>query len=232
LTVQIDAAGANSRNDETRRFSGQLTRASARLADDTPFDAFAIEAAAGEQLQITMTSDAFDSYLQFQTSDGYTLALDDDSGGGLDSQLTIVTPEAGSYNIIANSVGSDATGAYEITLSRRLLTSLLESGDLEVFRGVLSEGQQMLADGTPMASHTVEARAGERLRVTMTASEFDAYLVVFDGNDEKISEDDDSGGGTNARLSFIAPTDGTYQIVANSFVEGAEGNYMITLERD
>ena len=232
LAVRRGSSAAMSGNERVEQFSGQLMDWNDRLEDGTPYALHVIEAQAGEKLEITMASHAFDSYLQLWDENEVVYAQDDDSGGGLNSMLTFLVPANGRYVVVANSVGADATGAYNVTVRRSTLDEEFADGDVEVLRGALTEEQELLADGTPASSHEIEAQAGERLNIAMMAGAFDAYLVVFDPDNTKLSEDDDSGGGTNAQLSLIAPTEGTYRIVANSYSEDATGPYTITVHRE
>jgi len=101
------------------------------------------------------------------------------------------------------------------------VTAVPEGG--ETFRGELSSANDTMGDGSRYALHTVQASAGEALDVTMTSSAFDAYLMIVDADGEKLAEDDDSAGGTNARVSVTVPAAGTYTIVANSYGADAVG---------
>ncbi len=232
LTVRRDVSGDSNGSDQFEHFSGELTARNDRLDDGTPYAIYPIDAKAGEQLEIDLSSDSFDAYLQLWTDREVVVAEDDDSGGGLDSRLSFVVPADGRYLIVANSIGEDARGPYDIMLRRVSLDNQLAAGKMQILTGTLSTMNEAFADGTPTASHEIEARAGERLDIAMMAGNFDAYLLFFDASGTKLSEDDDSGGGTNARLSVIAPTDGTYRIVANSYDSGTGGPYTITVRRD
>ena len=67
--------------------------------------------------------------------------------------------------------------------------------------GQLQRGDAVMDDGSLFDIYTYEARAGERLTLTMRSSDFDTYLNVarMDGGEvEPIVRDDDSGGGTKA----------------------------------
>jgi hypothetical protein len=47
-----------------------------------------------------------------------------------------------------------------------------------------------------------------------------------------VREDDDSGGGLNARITFLAPATGTYEIVAGSstyFIGRGQGEFTLTV---
>jgi Bacterial pre-peptidase C-terminal domain len=70
----------------------------------------------GKDYTIDLESKAFDAYLGLENSKGTQLAEDDDSGGGLNSRITIRAPEDGTYRIIATSPG---TGLGAFTLKVR-----------------------------------------------------------------------------------------------------------------
>ena len=56
----------------------------------------------------------------------------------------------------------------------------------------------------------------------------DTYLFLYDAAGKKLAEDDDSGGGLNARIIFHAEQDGTYRIRATSFNAG-RGAFTLTV---
>lgn len=79
---------------------------------------------------------------------------------------------------------------------------------------------------------TFTAKARHRYRIAMNSEALDAYLAIGKGRGEafdKIATDDDGGGGTNALLSFVAPSDGEYTVRANTIRESETGDYSITL---
>ena len=85
---------------------------------------------------------------------------------------------------------------------------------------------------------TFSGTAGQQVAATLTSSAFDSYLVLLDSREQSISEDNDGGGGTNARLPaagfFTLPAAGTYTLRVTSFdpIGGAApvaGNYSISL---
>jgi hypothetical protein len=82
------------------------------------------------------------------------------------------------------------------------------------------------------------ARAGQRIRITMSAnqSSLDTYLYLFGPNGTVLAENDDIGGNphnTNSRLPldgfFQLPSTGIYTIGATSFSNGEIGGYSLTL---
>jgi serralysin len=56
----------------------------------------------------------------------------------------------------------------------------------------------------------------------------DPYLVLTDATGKKLAEDDDSGGGLNARITFRAEQAGTYRIQATTFNAGT-GPFTLTV---
>lgn len=81
--------------------------------------------------------------------------------------------------------------------------------------------------------YTYEGRRGERVRVTMRSSDFDAYLsfgrVGSNGAFERIASNDDGAGGTDALVEVTLPADGTYAIRANTLSAGNVGAYTLAV---
>ncbi|MDY7013233.1 MAG: trypsin-like peptidase domain-containing protein, partial [Cyanobacteriota bacterium] len=95
-------------------------------------------------------------------------------------------------------------------------------------RGTLSRGDNILpADNSVFDLYSFEGRAGEVVNITMNSSEVDAYLILVAPGGDDIAQDDDSAGGTNARIVATLPVDGTYWIVANSYQAGELGSYTL-----
>ncbi len=84
---------------------------------------------------------------------------------------------------------------------------------------------------------TVDAAAGETMTLTLetTSGNLDAYLGLLTPNqDTVLAEDDDSLGGTNAKITYTFPTAGDYVILATRYdlANGdTTGNYRLTAYR-
>ncbi|MGD1904749.1 MAG: CHAT domain-containing protein [Leptolyngbyaceae cyanobacterium] len=96
--------------------------------------------------------------------------------------------------------------------------------------GTLNSRSRIHFDGSYFNIHTFEGTAGEVVRIDMTSAEFDAYLILFGPGGGRITQDNSSGGGTNARIVITLPTTGTYQIAANAYRAGETGQYTLTWE--
>ena len=93
--------------------------------------------------------------------------------------------------------------------------------------GRLQQGDTTLDSGEFFDNYTLQARAGQRLDIRLTSSEFDPYLIVRGPGDALFENDDEGEGSTNARIDEIAPATGTYRIVATSFQPDERGTYRI-----
>jgi hypothetical protein len=98
--------------------------------------------------------------------------------------------------------------------------------------GVLNDSDPSLGSGDDgqyrYEDYKFSARRGQRLQAVLRSEDFDAYLQVFapgqEGDDgSALAEDDDGlGEGTDSRLRFVAPEDGTYTLRART-LSGLEG---------
>ena len=68
----------------------------------------------------------------------------------------------------------------------------------------------------PSVFYSFEAATGDVITITMivTEGDVDPFLVLNDADRAPLSTDDNSGGGTNARLTYTIPSAGTYIIQA------------------
>ncbi|OQW93292.1 MAG: hypothetical protein BWK79_11880, partial [Beggiatoa sp. IS2] len=78
--------------------------------------------------------------------------------------------------------------------------------------------------------YLVTVTAGQELVIDMRSDEFDSYLYLYDQYNRLLRQDDNSGGGQNARLRYTPVHSGDFLIEATSFQDGTTGNYSLTLE--
>lgn len=71
-------------------------------------------------------------------------------------------------------------------------------------------------EGQPSVFYTFDAAAGDVITVTMvvTQSDLDPFIVLNTADRTPLATDDNSGGGVNARLTFVIPSTGQYIIQA------------------
>ena len=96
------------------------------------------------------------------------------------------------------------------------------------FQGVLDDNDAR-RDGKPADSYTIQARVGTEVSVTMTAEDFDTYLVV-QGPNGKEWTNDDFGDTRTSQVTFMPVATGAYTVVATAYAEEGRGAYEIRVK--
>lgn len=222
---------------------GQMVEATLAATDPKiesrgPFHAYRFVAKADTRYIITMRSESLDSYVWVARSVGpltESLDSDDDGGGDTDARLRFRATEAGTYIIVAQALSADGVGAYSLMLEEAPPAQPAVARPIavgETATGMIDDSSPLLEDmdDIPYALYSLSVRGGRRIRINLTADDFDAYLSVMrvtaDG-EEEVASNDDSGGGTNARVTFAA--DGDYKIIARPLGSGGLGPYSISV---
>lgn len=102
----------------------------------------------------------------------------------------------------------------------------------QTINATLTESDPRLTERGRFHVYTFTARRGQRLVATMKSQAFDAYLTVgrvVGGITDAMKSDDDRGGGTDSRIRFTAPADGSYLLVAQALTEDGKGDYSVSL---
>lgn len=99
---------------------GELTSDDPTTGLGVYYDAFRFRAGEGRRIRMTLTSNAFDAYLEFgRQGEGGRFELidrDDDGLSDLNSRLDVVIPEDGEYLVRARSYAPRSTGEYVLTV--------------------------------------------------------------------------------------------------------------------
>jgi hypothetical protein len=202
------------------------------------FHAYRFEAKAGTRYQVTMKSSDVDAYLWVaKLVGGVTeeIAADDDGAGDTDARLRFRAATAGTYMIVAQSLEVAAVGAYEVRVEELSPTApptavALKIGEAK--EGVLDDRSAMLEEGrteVPYQLYTFSGN-GQRVRVAVRSGAFDASMRVTRvtaAGEEEVGTDDDSGGGTDAQMVFIA--NGDYRIYAKPLEAGKSGSFTVSI---
>ncbi|HYW11269.1 MAG TPA: DUF4344 domain-containing metallopeptidase, partial [Longimicrobium sp.] len=233
------ASGGAIRAGET--VSGTLASSDTRLDDGSFFDLYTYRGTPGERITVTMSSSAFDAYLSGGTIRGGSItpeASNDDGAGGTNARMEAVVGTGGEFGIRANSIAANSTGAYTL----RIESGGGGGGGTQTTAGVIRAGapvQGRLANGDPKLSDesfydlfTYQGTPGEQIEVTLSSSDFDAYLGG--GEDEAsavngVDHDDDGAGGTNSQLRVTVGSNGRYVIRANSLRANVTGAYTVAV---
>ena len=97
--------------------------------------------------------------------------------------------------------------------------------------GRLGRGSNILpVDNSFFDLYAFPGKSGQRVQIDMTSREIDSYLILIAPDGRELTQDDDSGGGSNSRIIATLPTDGTYLLMANSYQAGQAGTYRLRAE--
>ncbi|MGD1899437.1 MAG: trypsin-like peptidase domain-containing protein [Phormidesmis sp.] len=82
-------------------------------------------------------------------------------------------------------------------------------------------------DNSYYDAYSFEGQRGQQVAIEMSSASIDAYLILLSPQGRDLIQDDDSGGNSNARLTFTLPEDGTYTVLANSYGSRETGSYSL-----
>ena len=179
-----------------------------------------------------------DPFLRLRDSAGNPITFDDDSGPGLNAQLTFTATTSGTYYLSAGSATAIGTGTYRVSVQQSTAptddfsasistvgavgedgfrTGTIETaGDTDWFRITLTEGviYQFDLEGSP----------------TGQGSLIDPFLRLRDGSGNPVPQafSNNDGEGQNAQINFRAPGSGVYYLSAGSATSDGTGTYRIS----
>ena len=208
-------------------------------ASNTHVDFYIFHGTAGQAISVAETSSAFDTYLYLFDDANNVIDENDDSGDGTDSRVPIdagiiTLPYTGDYFIGANSYDL-STGAYTISVN-----SPAECAPVAVFynqapTGTFSASSCAVNIGGDLyytGLYTFYGVAGKQISLKMASAAFDAYMILHTPSGTDSLDDDDSGGGTDAKIpatgTYTLPETGTYTIEVSSFNSFQTGSYTLT----
>lgn len=169
-------------------------------------------------VQLEMRSAEVDSLLELS---GNALNVrDDDSGNNHDARLAQVL-QPGRYQVSAHSVNGQA-GLFELSYSQ---TPLQQGVLAQLAAGQFAQGR---LSAERASSATVRIRSAGVYVIDLTSSDFDALLELQGGGLEL--QDDDSAGGTNARISQYLE-EGDYQLKVGA-VGGGSGRFVLAVRSE
>ncbi|MBA4803101.1 MAG: pre-peptidase C-terminal domain-containing protein [Brevundimonas sp.] len=223
--------------------AGELAGGDAQLDSGEYVDSWTLAGRRGDQLDIRLTSTAFDPYVAITGPDGFSEFNDDDpeAGGSRDSRLRVTLPADGDYTIAATSYEPGESGAYRLAVleDRRGSQPLPGPADErsggrlmtvgERVEGVLAAGDETLDSGEYVDTYRFAGRRGERVAVELTSSAFDAYTILRTPSGEQF-DNDDGEDGTDSRQQMVLPEDGEYEVRVTSFRPGETGSYRFSVE--
>lgn len=200
---------------------------------------------AGATVNLQMRSTAFDTYILVRSPSGHQEENDDAVQGSTDSALILQAREAGEYHIRATSYRAGMAGAYELVIGAPSGASAPTPGTVtpppttqptpvagvQPIRGSLARGDQTLASGEFVDTHSVTLPQGGSVRLRLASSAFDPYLIVRTPSGRQLDNDDLVPGDTNAGIDLPVAESGTYTVQVTSYRAAEAGAYTLTFER-
>jgi hypothetical protein len=221
--------------------NGELAQGDDQLKTGEFVDTYPLDGHKGEQLEIRLSSDAFDTYVAITGPEGYSEFNDDDAANNTkNSRLIVSLPEDGQYVVHVTSYQAGETGAYrlEINPTTEVATS---GGTAAGANGTLSFGQSAQGrleqgDGTLRTGEFVDryrfvGQAGQRVAIDMHSSALDSYLILVSPSGAQEDNDDATPGQRDARIVTTLTESGDYAIAATSYRRGESGDYTISLQQ-
>lgn len=221
------------------------------------FQAWTLEARAGDRLAIENISEDFDSYLYFAGPGFPDPVYDDDSAGSLDARICVEIPETATYRVLAGPLSGQRDGGrytvrvvrdgidelcttFEMTPAAQAL--LLAEMDTEGRSIGVGQSRDGILDsaGTrhPDTDHVVQAWSlgltqGRVITVDLESTAFDPVLYLLGpGLDEPLYADDAGGGICNSRISFTPSASGAFLVLAGAYYDGGEGAFTLRASTD
>jgi Cohesin domain len=220
-------------------------------------DEYRFQGQAGQRIVVTMNSDAIglpanqgvDSFLILQSLSGgvgTTIATNDD-GGNNGSSTTVrnaripaftgffILPADGTYIVQATSFGAGDVGNYSLEVidggAPPCTTTFLENrlSPNNVINGDLNSADCLRRGQFYTDIYAITGR-GQSVTFDLNSSQFDSFLILRGGGIDGaiVAQDNNGGGGTNARVTFTLTAGTIYFLEASSALSNATGGYTLT----
>jgi hypothetical protein len=218
--------------------SSSITASDPALYERGRFKVYQFQASPGRRYIATLSSDDFDAFLTLARTVGgitdHMLTDDDGTGEGTGSRLRFTVPAAGTYLILAQSLGEEGTGAFTL----RLDSASIRQARPQPFaigtpvQGSLTEQdaeyEDQGADGF-YDLYRFQGTAGQRLRIRMEMGEFYPSVEVGTMQDGRFAPVENATTGGNGVVTVTLPEGGEYFIRAGAFGE-VSGEYTLSAE--
>lgn len=187
----------------------------------------------GKSYKITMdaTDPGFDSFLVIVNKDGRVVAANDDiAAGNLNSMINFTAPAGGGPFKLITAAFDGKPGAFVLKIEPAKATGgKVEGKEMDVGKGLKLTGT--LSEEKKAITYAIKLKEGKSYKIDMQG-DFDTYIEVRGPDGKILAQDDDGGEGLNSRLVFRAPANGTFRIVATSFMQAHSGNYTLEVREE
>ena len=214
--------------------TGSLSSGDEQLQSGEFLDRYTLNASAGENIIVDLTSQQFDPYIILVTPNGEQIENDDWEGSLSHSRVETVASQGGAYEVIVTSFAPGETGSYALSMESGGSGSFSGGGYAGSFSGMsetgtLARGDETLEGGEFFDVYPFTGSAGQRLSIEMSSTEFDTWVGLVGPEGIIDANDDAPNMGTNSRLDVSLPTSGEYSVIATSFAAGETGRYNLNV---
>lgn len=229
--------------------------------DDTYIQAWTLMLQAGQDVTVDLLSNEFDSFLMVAGPGIDEMLTDDDGAGSCNARVTWTASESGEYRIVVNTIGEGTIGDFVLQVTAFPgpqqeepcepgaemfdvdVTDLpdVDVTDLPIEGRMLTVGREATGtlttsdregpDGAYMQAWGLAMSAGQEVTVDLVSDEFDAFLWLGGPGRDNLT-DDDGAGACHSRITFTAPEDGLYRVVASTLSGGTTGSYVLRVTRE
>jgi len=240
--VRIDLSGASSAAAGSRMEYGALAAGDETLSSGEYVDAYEFAGVPGQHARLDVSSSEFDTYLMLVDPAGESLENDDADGLPGHSVVEAEITEVGTYLVAVTSYEPGETGAYELnmdfgaagaagaasaTASRQ--RDVVELAVGQDTGGRLEAGDQQLGAGEYGDVYVFDASSGQSVKVEMTSSDFDTYLVLVTPGGDQIENDDFDSQSNRSQIEVDLRETGRYRIITTSYKANETGAYQLAL---
>ncbi len=206
---------------------------------------YTFQASQGDILNIEMSrsSGNLDPVLQVVDAERFLVAENDDfSGSTRNARIeNLLIEEGGTYIVVATRYGGESgttVGNFVLTVEEARNSGLGNSAQAPATILLNQTVQGTITDSLPQRYYQFSGTRNQIITVTMERAsppgQLDAYIILANAGFQSLIENDDGGGGQNARIArFRLPADGIYYVIATRFErdEGTTtGEYRLTLQ--
>ena len=204
------------------RVEGELVPADPRMSEMGYFKLYRFVGSEGQRLRFVVEGDGMIPVVMIAREVGGLTDYIDGSGGTSEKAVVRFSPpEDGTYLLAVfaheeHAVGSFSVATEDVTNQRAAAPRVVQQD--ETLTDSLSENSTYDDEECwTFNEYAFQARAGDRLIITMRSEDLDSYLEVgvVDGAEfQAIAYNDDAFSNLDAQVEFTAPHDGTYVIRA------------------
>ncbi|MBL8851449.1 MAG: caspase family protein [Planctomycetaceae bacterium] len=201
-----------------------------RLDTGEYFDVYRFSASQGETWVFDLQSDDFDTYVYVRCPEDKEFKLDNDDylHDSDRSQIVMTAPHDGAYLVYVTSYKAGETGAYRLTFSNTPAAALAGDG-MRRESGRLEAGDGTLKSGEYYDSYELEGVPGQHVRIELTSSDFDTYVMLVDPLGERVANDDFEEETRRSVIETDLTELGGYTIAVTSYEAGETGAYELAI---